>query len=50
MSDWEYELDEVGPEAEPEVEPIEPGAPSVENAVFFVMGIATAVFLFSTLL
>lgn len=54
MSDWEYELDEVGPDAEPDVDdshrPIEPGSPTIENATFFVLGIALAIYLFLVLL
>jgi hypothetical protein len=36
---WRYGLDEVGPEAEAETRlPIEPGTPSLENAVFVALG------------
>ncbi|WP_232700957.1 DUF7312 domain-containing protein [Halobacterium wangiae] len=37
---WRYDLDEVGPDAEPQVDRIEPGSPSVENVVFFLLGVA----------
>lgn len=50
MSDWQFELDEVGPDAEPDVEAVEPGSPAMENVAFFVLGIGIAVFLLSTLL
>lgn len=36
---WRYELEEVGPDAEPRVEPIQPGSPSLENVAFFVLGV-----------
>jgi hypothetical protein len=37
---WRYALDEVGPEAEAESRPpIEPGSPSLENAVFVALGV-----------
>lgn len=50
MSDWEFELDEVGPDAEPEEDTVEPGTPRPENAAFFVLGIALALYLIATLL
>jgi len=37
---WRYGLDEVGPDAEPEGDSIEPGSPSAENVVFFLLGVA----------
>ncbi|MFB6270271.1 MAG: hypothetical protein ABEH83_10025 [Halobacterium sp.] len=40
---WRYELDEVGPDAEPDVRAIEPGSPSAENVAFFLLGVATMV-------
>lgn len=50
MSDWQYELDEVGPDAEPEPDAVEPGSPSLENVAFFVLGIALAVVLVVSIL
>lgn len=50
MSDWEFELDEVGPDAEPDEDAVEPGSPSLENSAFFVLGIALAIYLITTLL
>lgn len=50
MSDWEFELDEVGPDAEPDVDAVEPGTPGIENAVFFVLGLGLAIYLITTLL
>lgn len=52
MSDWKYEIDEVGEEAEseldgPDLEPLEPGSPTAENAFFVVLGVATTLFLFA---
>lgn len=40
---WRYELDEVGADAESDVRAIEPGSPSAENVVFFVLGVAVMV-------
>lgn len=40
---WRYELDEVGPDAEQDVRAIEPGSPSAENVVFFLLGVAVMV-------
>ena len=46
MSDWKYELDEVGEDAEPdEPDPeLEPGSPSLENVFFVVLGVAATLF------
>lgn len=49
MSDWKYELDEVGPDADssdPRLPPVEPGSPRLENALPFLIGVAVAVFVF----
>ena len=35
-SEWRFDLDEVGPEADPD--PIEPGSPSRENVAFVLLG------------
>lgn len=49
MSDWKYDVDEVGEEADsepdgPAFEPIEPGSPTAENAFFVALGVATTLF------
>ncbi|WP_336034748.1 DUF7312 domain-containing protein [Halobacterium yunchengense] len=41
--EWRYELDEVGPDAEPDERAIEPGSPSAENVAFFLLGVAVMV-------
>ena len=43
MSDWKYDLDEVGPEAEPTVPDIEPGSPRLENVLPFLFGAGMAI-------
>ncbi|MFW6384280.1 MAG: DUF7312 domain-containing protein [Halodesulfurarchaeum sp.] len=43
MSDWKFDLDEVGPEAEPETPSIEPGSPAAENVIPFLLGAAMAI-------
>jgi hypothetical protein len=43
MSDWKFELDEVGPEAEPAIPEIEPGSPRLENVVPFLLGAGLAI-------
>jgi len=47
---WEYALDDVGPEADPdpEPEPLEPGSPSLENAAFVALGVAITLLLLWT--
>lgn len=40
MADWEVELEDV--EGEPDREPLEPGSPDLENVVFLVLGVLTA--------
>jgi hypothetical protein len=51
MSDWKYDLDEVGEDAEPDEEEIEqnlePGSPTLENAVFVALGAATTLIVFA---
>ena len=37
---WRYDLDDVGPDAESQENPIEPGSPSAENVAFFLLGVA----------
>ena len=63
MSEWKYDVDDVGEDAEsgaespsgdgpdrPELEPLEPGSPTAENALFVVLGVATMLFLFARVL
>ncbi|WP_115865124.1 DUF7312 domain-containing protein [Halorussus litoreus] len=59
MSEWKYDIDEVGEDAEgddPDEEPdrrergpIEPGSPTAENVLFVTLGIATMLFVFARL-
>jgi hypothetical protein len=49
MSDWEYDLDEVGPDAEPDHDAVEPGTPTTENVAFFVLGVGLAIYILLTL-
>jgi len=51
MSDWKYDVDDVGedaddtqPDAFVEDEPLEPGSPSAENVLFVLLGVLTVVF------
>ncbi|WP_458185139.1 DUF7312 domain-containing protein [Haladaptatus sp. NG-WS-4] len=63
MSDWKFDVDDVGEDGdasgegddtpttfESMEEPVEPGSPSTENAVFVLLGVATTVFVFLRLL
>ncbi|MFB6134590.1 MAG: hypothetical protein ABEJ55_06345 [Halanaeroarchaeum sp.] len=53
MSDWKFDLDEVGPDAvveEAEPEPVEPGRPTLTGALFVLLGIATALYVLAALL
>ncbi|MFB6153136.1 MAG: hypothetical protein ABEJ27_02680 [Halodesulfurarchaeum sp.] len=46
MSDWKFDLDEVGPEAEATEEaPIEPESPELENLLPFLLGVGFTMFL-----
>jgi hypothetical protein len=47
---WRYELDEVGQDSEPDVRAIEPGSPSAENVVFFLLGVSAMVGVLAVLL
>lgn len=38
MSEWRYDLDEVGEDAEGPDERVEPGRIALENALFVVLG------------
>jgi len=54
MSDWKFDLDDVGPdgvveEAEP-APPIEPGSPRLENVAFLLLGVLLALYVFAELL
>lgn len=50
--EWQFGLDEVGPDGivEDEPEPIEPGTPKLENVVFVLLGVAGTLFLLSTVI
>ncbi|WP_135830178.1 DUF7312 domain-containing protein [Halorussus halobius] len=61
MSEWKYDVDEVGEDADPnapdsadpdrpELEPLEPGSPTAENTLFVALGVATMLFLFARVL
>lgn len=53
MSDWKYELEDVGPQAEPladEVEAVEKGSPKLENVVFVLLGVVVALYVFGVLI
>ncbi|MFB6069754.1 MAG: hypothetical protein ABEJ76_01915 [Halanaeroarchaeum sp.] len=53
MSDWKYDLEDVGPDGVVERSgepPIEPGSPSLENVAFVVLGAAVALYVFAKLL
>lgn len=41
--EWEYGLEEVGEDAEPLREPIEPESPSGEHAAFVLLGVLLAI-------
>lgn len=43
MSEWKYDIDEVGPEAEEPEEPIEPGTPELEHVIPFLLGAGLAI-------
>lgn len=38
---WQFELDEVGEDADVGPASIEPGSPTAENVAFFLLGVAT---------
>jgi hypothetical protein len=42
---WRFALDEVGEDAEPRRPPLEPESPSLENALFVVLGVVGTVLL-----
>jgi hypothetical protein len=50
--EWEFGLDEVGPDGivEAEPDPIEPGTPRLENVVFVLLGVAGTLLLLSTVI
>lgn len=57
MSDWKFDLDEVGPEAEEAEEatepispPVEPESPRLEHVLPFIAGIGVALFVFAQVL
>ena len=41
--EWQFGVEEVGEDAEPTREPIEPGSPSVENVAFVLLGVLLAI-------
>lgn len=41
--EWRFGIEDVGEDAEPAQEPIEPGSPSFENVVFVLLGVLLAV-------
>lgn len=41
--DWRFGLDEVGDDAEPRRDPIEPESVDLENAVFVLLGVVGTV-------
>lgn len=51
MSDWKFDVDEVGEDAEDAgtERTVEPGSPSLEGAVFVVLGVLATVFTFAHL-
>lgn len=53
MSDWKFDLDEVGPDGvveDAEPEPVEPGEPTLAGSLFVLLGIATALYVLAVLL
>ncbi len=50
--EWEFALDEVGPDGvvESEPEPLEPGRPTLENTVFVLLGVVGTLLLLSTVI
>ncbi|WP_245902891.1 DUF7312 domain-containing protein [Salinigranum rubrum] len=50
--EWEFGLDEVGPDGvvESEPEPLEPGQPTLENTVFVLLGVVGTLLLLSTVI
>jgi hypothetical protein len=45
-SQWRFTLEEVGEDAAPSPDPIEPGSPSLENAAFVLLGVVLSVAIF----
>lgn len=55
MTDWKFDVEDVGPEAEEEEEddtpdqlgpPVEPERPAIEHVIPFLAGVALAVYIF----
>ncbi|MCO8244508.1 MULTISPECIES: hypothetical protein [unclassified Haladaptatus] len=53
MSDWKYDVEDVGEDADDtpsdifsEEEPLEPGSPSAENVLFVLLGALTVLYVF----
>ncbi len=43
MSEWKYDVEEVGPEEPEEPDPIEPGSPDLEHVIPFLLGAGLAI-------
>jgi hypothetical protein len=43
MSDWKYEVEDVGPEAEEPEPEIEAGSPKLEHVIPFLLGAGLAI-------
>ena len=53
MTDWKFEVEDVGPDAEDDDEsadqygpPVEPERPAIEHVIPFLAGVALAVYIF----
>ncbi len=42
-TEWEFAVDEVGEDAKPVQDPIEPQSPSAENVAFVLVGVLLAI-------
>ncbi|PSP56582.1 hypothetical protein BRC82_01505 [Halobacteriales archaeon QS_1_67_19] len=55
MSDWKYDVEDVGEDADADddadvPETLEPGSPSAESAFFVALGVAATLFVFAQVL
>lgn len=50
MGDWKYDVDEVGEDAADPTPALEPGSPSVENALFVILGVVTTLLVLASIL
>lgn len=50
--EWQFGLDDVGPDGvvEAEPEPLEPGQPTLENALFVLLGVVGTLLLLATVI